>query len=330
MNRAIAPDEGPAGVGWFARCDDALRRRATFVWRRLTMAEHRPAVPAAMEWLANHGRRGGLSPASGDECACPGLTGAGLETLAGFGQVGLAREWADWLLAIQLADGAFPDAGLRHASLTNTAHVLRALEVWADVFSECHGAARRAAEYLAGRIDGRGRIAGVDRAGSSFEIWVPRAGYLACLPPLAAAARRWGVSSWSDAVNAAEAHWLRAHDPTTWFEPCQVFLSIVEALIELGQAAEARHALVGPASAQRRDGSVPAGPTVNWTSNAGLARLASIWFTLGERERAGRALACLRRRQLPSGAFTGSWGRGACDHPQRESAWAVRNFLDAA
>jgi malonyl-CoA O-methyltransferase len=324
-----APDEGP-DVGWFARSTDAVWRRTAQIWRRMTTACHAPTVSAAMDWLAHHGRLGGLTPTPGDDRACPGLTAAGLETLAGYGQVAVARRWAAWLLSIQLADGAFPDAGLRHASLINTAQALRAFNTWADRFSECHDAARRAADYLAASIDRRGKIAGVDRRGSSFEIWAPRSLYLACLPPLASAALRWGVSRWSDAVKTAAARCFRTHDPTVWVEPSQAFVSVVEALIELGHVGLARQALVTPAAAQRCDGSVPAGPTAKWISSAGLARMACIWYALDEPARADHALACLRRRQLASGAFAGSWGRGACDHRSRESTWAVRNFLDAA
>jgi malonyl-CoA O-methyltransferase len=75
---------------------------------------------------------------------------------------------------------------------------------------------------------------------------------------------------------------------------------------------------------------VPADAAARWTSSAGLARLAVIWYRLGERARADRAIECLRRRQLPSGGFPGSWGPGAREYPRRESVWALRNFLDAA
>jgi len=331
---ALAPreasDTGSGAMGLAMRCASAARRRAAYVWRRLTVGRMQPAVPAALAWLAHHGRQRGLSPATGDNHPCPGLTGAGLETLAGYGQIDLARAWTAWLLSVQLADGAFPDAGLRHASLINTARVLRGFVVGSDEFPECHAAARRAADYLAKCIDAKGRLAPVDLAGSSFELWAPPSLFLACLPPLKSAARRWGVADWSDAADRAEARLFRRMDLTTWTGPGPAFAGVVEALLDLGHDNHARQALRGPAALQRRDGSVPAGPAAEWTASAGLARWATVWYTLGERGRADRALACLRRRQLSSGALVGSWGRGACDHPRRESAWAVRNFLDAA
>src|SRR6185437_9072757 len=67
-----------------------------------------------------------------------------------------------------------------------------------------------------------------------------------------------------------------------------------------------------------------------WVSSAGLAHLAAIWYRLHDRERADRTLACLRRRQQPSGGFFGSWGRRAAQHPQEETAWTAKHFLDAS
>jgi malonyl-CoA O-methyltransferase len=115
-----------------------------------------------------------------------------------------------------------------------------------------------------------------------------------------------------------------------WTGLSPAFISTVEALVELGDVDLVRQALRVPAALQRRDGSVPAGPAAKWVSSACLASLAAVWFRLGDRGRADLAMNCLGRRQLSSGALVGSWGRGACDHPRGEAAWATVKFLDAA
>jgi len=321
---------GPGAIGLVSRFRGATRRRAAHVWRQLTARKLQPAVPAAMAWLAHHGRKGGLSPASGDDQPCPGLTGAGLETMAPYGQIELARAWAEWLLSVQLEDGAFPDAGLRHTSIINTARVLRGFEVWADEFPGCHAAARRAADFLAASIDATGRFAPLDRAGSSFEWWAPPTLFLVCLPPLSTAAHRWGVAGWSEAAQRAKRRLFRQTDVTLWTGRGPAFTDMVEALVDLEHADLARQALRAAAAHQRRDGSVSAGPAAEWVSSASLASLAAVWYRLGERGYADLALRCLGRRQFSSGALVGSWGCGACDHPRREAAWAVVKFLGAA
>jgi malonyl-CoA O-methyltransferase len=55
-----------------------------------------------------------------------------------------------------------------------------------------------------------------------------------------------------------------------------------------------------------------------------------LWYRVGLKEPADRALACLRSRQSSDGAWTGSWGRGAAYFPFSPSAWTVKHALDAS
>jgi malonyl-CoA O-methyltransferase len=87
--------------------------------------------------------------------------------------------------------------------------------------------------------------------------------------------------------------------------------------------------MAGPAAAQFPDGAIPAYPGVDWICSTGQAQYAVIWYKLGERDRAERAVRNLERRQRRSGGFYGSWGPGARYFPGEEISWAVKYFLDA-
>lgn len=322
--------EGDRPTGLFARLAGAVHRRAKYAWRLLREGDRSPAVPAAMIWLAAHGRQGALSPSQRDPLPCPGLTAAALSTVMIYGQLELAREWSQWLLTVQLPTGAFPDAGLQHASLFNTAQAIQGLAPLADELPAAHAAIERACQYLASSIDGQGRLAPADGAGGAIERWAAPSYLLSCLPPLAAAARRCEQAAWQEAVERAVQYARRCVDLTHWSSPLPQFAASAEALLQLGCRDLAREALAWPAALQRRDGSVPFTPAARWASSAGMAHLAVVWYKLGEAERADRIMASLRRRQRAGGGFAAHWGRCFNERREAESAWAVKFFLDAA
>lgn len=287
-------------------------------------------MPAAIEWLTARSSQGGLAAAANDPSPCPGLTGGALATFVSYGQLETARRFARWLLSTQLDSGAFPDAGLRNASLLNTSHAVQGLLALGDELPRAPSAIERACDYLTSCVDSSGRIAAADHEGGAMELWAAPSFSIACLPALASAARRFDRGDWQAAVERAADRARRSFDLTRWNGPLHLFAWQIEALLLLGQRDLARDALVWPAALQRRDGAVPSTPEARWTSSASLAHLAAIWLRLDQRERARRALACLRRRQRPGGGFFGSWGREAALHPGRETAWTVKHFLDAS
>lgn len=323
-------DEGGREPNLFARAVSAVRRRARYGWRLLREGRRPPAVPAAMHWLASHGAHGGLTPTTNDPLVCPGLTAAALSTLIVYGQVELARDWSRWLLGSQLENGAFPDAGLKHASLFNTAQAIHGLSPLADELPDGVAAMERACRYLVSRIDGQGRVVPSEGEGGAIEHWAAPSFLLACLPPLAAAARRCEQTVWKQAVDRALEYAQRSLEATHWNGPLPQFAATAEALLHLGCRDLAREALEWPAALQRRDGSIPFTPASRWASSAGMAHLAGVWYKLGETERADRIMACLRRRQLSGGGFAGHWGRCVDRRREGESAWTAKYFLDAA
>ncbi len=83
------------------------------------------------------------------------------------------------------------------------------------------------------------------------------------------------------------------------------------------------------ADRQRADGSLPAYPGCRWTCSTGNLQFAVVWYKLGMREPAERAMAWAERYQEPSGGFRGSYGFGADYCSTEEISWAVKYFLDA-
>lgn len=323
-------DHAPA-AGWTSaarRFGDALGRRVRY-WQRRISGQQPAAAAAALAWLVRHGRGGGVAPSTGHVAPCPGLTAACLQTLCQYGQIDTARQWAAWLIGLQRTDGAFPDAGLLHASLFNTGRAIAGLMTLVDVVPEAAAAIERACGYIASRVDPRGTVCPA-AGGGSFDRWAPPLVHLASVSPLAAAARRWEQPQWQRAVDRAVHRFRLEADTAIWNASIRLLAPGILALVELGEQDLARGALRLPEAIERRDGSVPAEATARWVSAPGLAQLAQIWFRLGQRGRGDRAMACLARRQRASGGFPGSWGRGAAYYPRSESAWAAVHFLAAS
>jgi malonyl-CoA O-methyltransferase len=295
----------------------------------------RPLAESAVNWLVRHATLDGLAPTAGG-AACPGLTAAAIPTLWSLGVDDLAIRFARRLARLQRTDGSLPDAEGRHASSFNTAQTARAFAVLdaAEALDEAAPACRRACDYLASRIAADGTIARVE-SGGSFERWAPQSVRLAGMATVVEFVEPHQQAVRRAAVRRAVEVVLRTTDVAKPSASLQVQLHGIEALLDLDAiepraGTAARRYLLDTAARQRRDGSVAADVAHRWTSSAGLAHLAALWYRVGLKEPADRALACLRSRQGSDGAWTGSWGRGAAYFPFSPSAWTVKYALDAS
>jgi malonyl-CoA O-methyltransferase len=104
---------------------------------------------------------------------------------------------------------------------------------------------------------------------------------------------------------------------------------MMEALIELDETELAEKGLAQVLKIQRKDGSIPAYPGVDWVCSTGVAQLAIAMYKLGYRDSADIAVTYLEQIQNQSGGFFGSYGSGAKYFPKEEISWAVKFFLDA-
>jgi len=332
-----AEDEFPDRRGWLRRFGAAARRRLALVGRRVSSHEA-PGVEGAFDWLVQHAARGG-SPILPGGRQCVATTAHGILAAVELGQVPLARDWCTWLAGQQQACGAFGD-GADQASIHHTGQAVRGLLALAaekgdDIAADRDRSSSTAAacQWLAARIGPRGEFDHSLSAVGSLDRCGPRNLSLASLPALWSAADLLHEPKWRTAAKRGLHAFLRRHDPSRWDGPLDQWLLGVEALLELGETEAAERALLRALAAQRRGGEAPALPNGGWTSSAGLAQLAAAWYRHGgERFRTAgdRAVAAVRRRQLPCGGFPASWGRGTSPFPGRESIAAAIAFLRAA
>jgi SAM-dependent methyltransferase len=264
---------------------------------------------AALRWLEQMDLGHGVPALAGDRIASTSMTAKCAAALWSYGQRDQVRRCLTWLLDQQLECGAFAD---RHGgpSLAETAAALAALNELADAMPAADEALARGCDWLAAWIDEHGTI----HRSADGRQWTDRQPLVAdiiCLPPLAAAARRLGQHAWRESAARALARYRRSVDLTRWQVPSAWLAAAADALVDLGQPALAREALLLPAALQRRDGSVPVLPGASWVSSEGVARLAEVWFKLDDRQHGDRALAALHARQRADGGFSEGWGRGA-------------------
>ncbi|HVA45962.1 MAG TPA: methyltransferase domain-containing protein [Pirellulales bacterium] len=306
---------------WHRRLASAATRRVR-AWCRSAADDHRPTpVESAVNWLNQQSRSVGLAVRCGAP-PCPGLTAALLPTLLEFGQLELLEDWLGWLLSAQRSDGSFTQAGMDVGSFLNTAEALVALtELAAAGMVVAHDPARRAAEYL------NQRLADFSLAGTGGDRRLRTAVSVRCAAALSGAGPWLGSKRWQQTADDVLVRSRGAVDWHLWNEPGRLVVQAADAWLTLGEVDLARDILRWPSSRQRRDGSVPATEHATWGENDVLAHLSALWFRLGERDRADRALAFLHRQQRPSGGWWQRWGRSL---PTGESAWAVNHYLDAA
>lgn len=331
----VIPDrsrQGPApdcaahrGWPWHVRLTSAVGRRLRAWRRRGGDRDVSFPIEATISRLERQAETGGF--ASRPEAPpCAGLTAALLSTLLEFGQLTLVKRSAEWLLYRQRLDGGFPQAGGDVVSLFNTAQALGAFIALNDArLIACAEPASRAAGYLATRLESelehsyrRSDTCGRCRARSAIEV--------CCSAQLLAASRSLGVPRWRYTADRVASGARRAVDWHSWTSSVRLLLHATDAWLALGDVDLARHTLRWPTSAQRRNGAVPANGHGNWGENDVLAHLAVLWYKMGDRERGDRALAFLKKQQLPDGGWPvrcGSPAGGAA------SAWTARHYLEA-
>ena len=328
-----------AGPRLIARFSDAVGRRARRLWHTITVGDKPPAAEAALTWLRDlAGDAEGIAPTCGSSAICPGLSAAAVGTFFNFGETELAVRFARRLITLQKRDGSLPDAGLLHGSLFNTAQAARAwtllIEADPHLLPEAEAALRRACGYLAGRVTADGTLR-VSESGGSFERWAPPIVHLVGFACLAEWATRWNMPAWRDAVTRAVNRILRTEDSARPNAQTHVAAHGIEAFLNLAAFDErcgivARRALDEAAAMQTTDGALQTDLVHDWTSSAGLAHYAALWFRAGRKEAGDHAMTCLVGRQRDDGSWTGSWGRGAAYFPRSSSAWTAKYFLDAA
>jgi malonyl-CoA O-methyltransferase len=287
----------------------------------------KPAPERAMEWFkANMVEGKGVIVNSRQRVPYPEVTGYFVPTLYEWGEVDLARACTAWLISIQLPDGAFPAPdGVPYTF--DTAKVMRGLCAAHARGEPVEAALASAADWMVTQVRPDGRL-----ATPSTALWGAIANdliHIYAIAPLIDAGRLLRRPAYEEAGRLALAYYKRQDGLLPFNRLSHFHAYAMEALVELGETTLARRGMADVERLQRKDGSIPAYPDVDWICSTGIAQYAGVWYRLGVRDRADRAMTYLKRIQNDGGGFFGSRGPGADYMPNAEISWAVKYFLDA-
>jgi malonyl-CoA O-methyltransferase len=288
----------------------------------------KPSHARAMAWFKAHMVPGqGIIVHTKQLVPYPEVTGYWIPTLYLWGETDLARTCTRWLMSIQLPDGAFPAPdGVPYTF--DTAQIMRGLCVAIEDVPGAEASLRRACDWMLTQVD----PASGQLKTPSTELWSDIASDLIhsyALPPLAQAGQLLGVQEYEDAARFVLAYYKQQPGLVPFNRLSHFHAYAMEALTELGEMDLARQGMADVARAQRADGSIPAYPDVEWVCSTGMAQYAIVWYALGDKARADRAIAYLEKIQNASGGFFGSYGKGAKYIAGAEISWGTKYFLDA-
>ncbi|HZP88614.1 MAG TPA: prenyltransferase/squalene oxidase repeat-containing protein [Burkholderiales bacterium] len=285
------------------------------------------SAPRALNWFRGHMVPGqGIIVHTKQPVPYAEVTGYFVPTLYEWGETDLARTCIRWLASIQLAEGAFPAPdGVPYSF--DTAQVIRGLCAAVEHGEDVRAPLHKACEWLASRVDDEGRI-----TTPSTALWGDIASDLIhsyAIHPLLHGGRLLGEHRHVEAARRAQAYYTAQAALVPFNRLTHFHAYAMEALWELGEDALVRRGMAEVADKQRSDGAIPAYPDVDWVCSTGMAQYAVVWYRLGERMRADKAMRYLEGLQNKSGGFYGSYGPGAKYIAGAEISWAVKYFLDA-
>lgn len=309
---------------FFRRLASAVRRRIRYV-RRLLGRRPTAREELALAWLLSMETGDGLRAGSSWEGACPGLTGAAIETAISYGCRKEAIRWARWLMTIQRADGAMPDVTWPgEASARCTAQAAAGLLAILPELPEAEDAARRACQYLCEWLNlGKGSAV----PSGAHAPAGPHSGKPPDVLPLVEASRHWPETGWLFEVSQIVDHGIHRPDVLAPFVGLeQSSARRVETLLAMDRRHTARQILEQVGQRQRRRG----GLGREWPSTARLAQLAMLWYQVGQRDRADRALSYLERIQRRNGSFPARAGWLVPRRFRQADTWTAKYYLDAA
>jgi glycosyltransferase involved in cell wall biosynthesis len=291
----------------------------------------------ARAWVESHTiQGGGIATTSRQIIPYPEVTGYLIPSLIKSGDRERAVQYARWLSTVQREDGSFFAPGSDLGFVFDTGQVVRGLVSLCPELPELEPTLRKACAWLVKSADpATSRLptptpGGAWRLGERGE--VSEAVHLYVLAPLITAARFLGSRPWEDLAYTSLEFYKR-HFELTRFDQrtmlTHLYCYIQQALVELGEIELARKGMASLATYQQDNGALPAYSDVQWICTPGQIQAAIVWYTLGERERADKAIAFAEELMNPSGGFYGSYGVGAEYFPAEEPSWAVKFFIDA-
>lgn len=293
----------------------------------LSFLKAKPSHEKALDWFRRNMVPGqGIIVHTLQRVPYPEVTGYYIPTLYQWGEIELARKCTHWLMSIQLPDGAFPAPDGTPYTF-DTAQIMRGLCAAIDDVPGARDSLRRASDWMLTQVALDGRL-----MTPSTELWSDIASDLIhtyALPPLAEAGRLLGDPKYTEAAHFVLEYYKKQPALVPFNRLTHFHAYAMEALCQMGELELAAEGMADVERLQRGDGSIPAYPDVGWICSTGMAQYAIVWYSLGNRAPADRAITYLERIQNKSGGFNGSYGKGAKYISGAEISWAVKYFLDA-
>ncbi len=281
----------------------------------------------AIDWLKkNVLGSGGIAISSKQRSAYPEVTGYIIPTLYQWGEKELARKLTGWLIEQQNDDGSFsaPD-GTPYTF--DTGQVIRGFVSALEDVPEVKEPLIMACEWILAQIQTDGRL-----TTPSTDMWGDIARekiHLYVLPALAEVGEKLNKPRYAEAAKRVLQYYRSQKDITDFDTLSHFHAYVIEALCDLGETGLAKEGMQHAAAKQRKDGSIPAYRDVSWVCSTGLAQYALVFYKLGMRDHADKAVSYLEKIQNNSGGFDGSYGKGADYFQGDEISWAAKYFLDA-
>ena len=293
----------------------------------MLFGKKKPSYQRAMDWFKQHMVADkGIIVHTRQLVPYPEVTGYFIPTLYNWGERELARTCTRWLLSIQLPEGGFPAPdGVPYTF--DTGQIMRGLCAALNDLDGIEAPLRKACDWVVAQVDSNGRL-----TTPSTELWSDIASdliHVYVLPPLVQAGKLLGVAEYVETADFVLTYYKRQEQLVIFNRLTHFHAYVMEALCELAELELARLGMADVEKYQRRDGSIPAYPDVDWICSTGIAQYAIVWYTLGKKQLADRAMHYLEKIQNDSGGFYGSYGKGAKYIPRAEISWAVKYFLDA-
>ncbi len=291
----------------------------------------------AIQWIKNNSVPGqGIIISSRQRVVYPEVTGYFIPTLLSIGEHDLARQYAQWLISVQRADGSFGGGGDERSYAFDTGQVVRGWVALIGEMPELAQPLRRACDWLIQTADPHtGRLI-VPPPGNAWSLGprgeVNEGIHLYVLTPLRQAGQILNEPRYTRFVEKSLSYYLKNVNLTDFAQTnalTHFYAYIQEALLDLECQKEAQIGMASVARFQQQTGAVPGYSDVNWVCSTGLAQLAQVWYRLGEFERAEKALNFLALLQNPSGGFFGSYGVEANYFPAEEISWATKYAVEA-
>ena len=283
------------------------------------------APESCLRWIrAQEMSTGGIRVHSQHARAYPEVTGYLIPTLLQYGERDLAERFTRWLIDSQRPDGGFNGSDGK-PYVFDTGQALRGLLAGSALWPEALDTARRAADYLLGKMQDGGSGGFGERYGGE----IPEAVHLYVLPPLVELSRRVDRPEYRRAAERCLDHYCGSDDLLRIGDLTHFLAYELEALIDLGRPAPAAAVLEALRGEQAPDGALRGREGARWVCTPGLAQTAICWYRLGQAKPADRALKWLDAHQQPSGGFLGSYGEDGTYFPAVELSWAAKFYLDA-